>query len=1576
MQETKRSLAETFPGAFTGPELAAAQEIYVQQIEAFREEGRLCIRAESFLDIPAGRREELSRLTGCYFGDKLQVELEIQKTAAVSCDEEEMKNLVLEALKSSQPCCAALLQKSVWQWEGEELKIEVKPFTIPLLKAKEAGEEIIRILKTLGTEIHKVRWIPRAGAEEPEEEMPERRTDGFCPPPEPEGTPEGALPWEEDEARETMQPINDGAPKAPKEKKKDTVLCGRTITGTPRPLSQCDEEARNVIVHGILQNFSWQEIRGDKALLTLRLTDYGSILTVKAFVVLKTFKSSMESRLVKGATLMVKGSLQMDSFLQDIVLMANHITLCAEPLVVDEEKKAALEAMILGRPFQGEPVAIRDALSGVHREPVILQGDIIKSENREMRSGRVMVTIYLTDYTDSITVKAVLDQEAADAKAGDLKKGKQLRVRGVVEEDSFLHEKVLIASSIAPFKAQLRPERQDRAEEKRIELHAHTQISEMDAVVSPTDLVMQAYRWGQPAVAITDHGVVQGFPEAMDAARKCGIKVIYGVEAYLVDDLKSAVIRDKGQSFEDRCVIFDIETTGFNKEKDHIIEIGAVMVEGGRTVDTFSRFIDPGEPIPERITELTSIRDEDVRGQGKIDTVLPEFLAWAGDAVLVAHNASFDVGFITRKAEDLGLPVPQHTVVDTLELARGLLDLKRYTLDAVARHLEVSLENHHRAVDDAGATAQIFLKFADMLKEQGMTVLSQVNDFIRSKTDVKRLKAYHAVILVKNLTGLHHLYELVSLAHLNYFYRTPRIPKSEYLRLSEGLMIGSACEAGELFQAVLHEDGEEVLERLVNFYDYLEIQPIGNNEFMIDDKDLTTVNNREDLRELNRRIVALGKKYGKPVVATCDVHFKEPEDAIFRKIIMASKGYEDADRQPPLYMRTTDEMLEEFAYLGEEKAKEVVVYNTHRISEQIESILPIPDGTFAPVIEGAEEELKETVYGKAKSMYGDPLPDIVSARLERELGSIIKNGFATLYVLAKRLVWHSVADGYYVGSRGSVGSSLVATMAGITEVNPLPAHYYCKNCQYSDFDSPAVQALGGQSGFDLPDAVCPRCGTPLTKDGQEIPFEVFLGFDGDKEPDIDLNFSGEYQPCAHAYTEELFGKDHVYRAGTMGTLAEKTAYGYVKKYLDERGQVRSNAQIEYLVAGCTGIKRTTGQHPGGQIVVPKGYSIYEFCPIQHPANDQTTDTITTHFDYNQLHGRLLKLDILGHDDPTMVRMLEDLTGFKATDAPLDDPAVLSLFLSTEALGVRPEDIDSPVGTYGVPEFGTHFVRQMLVDTKPQSFSDLVRISGLSHGTDVWNNNAKDLVESGTVKISQCICTREDIMNGLIRLGMDKLQSFKIMETVRKGKKSGGLKQKDIDDMIAAGVQDWYLESCKKIQYLFPKAHAVAYVTMSLRVAYYKVHYKEAYYAAYFTIRADSFDYESMGQGVDRARNEIKKIDAKNKDDQTAKDKEMRTVLELVVEFYCRGLTFLPIDLYRSDSRKFQIVDGKLLPPFNAISGMGETAAKSIVEARENGPFVTIDDFLARTKVSRTIADTMKALGLFGDLPQSDQLSLF
>ncbi|MCF0135740.1 MAG: PolC-type DNA polymerase III, partial [Lachnospiraceae bacterium] len=1374
------------------------------------------------------------------------------------------------------------------------------------------------------------------------------------------------LPKEEDGEEETV-PGSTG---------RNQVLCGKPInTKDEISLEMCDVERRGVAVRGLVSSVSIREIREGKGLLSMRLTDYVSTVNVKAFVVMKTYRERMETRLVKGATVLVKGNLQMDTYLQDLVLTASSITLCGEPLHIDEEKKAAAEAMILGRPFTGDRMTIASVLSGKFSGRGILQGDILKTEEKELRNERTLVTIDITDYTDSISVKAYFDNDELDKKGGMLKKGKQIKVLGIIRyEDEYAHEYQITADAIAPASDKIRKERIDGCEKKRVELHAHTKISEMDAVTAPKELVGQAIKWGHPAIAITDHGVVQGFPEAMDASRKADIKVIYGVEAYLVDDTRKAVYKEKSQSFQSRFAVFDIETTGFDKDRENILEIGAVMVENGEIVDRFSHFIDPLRPIPPRITELTSITDEDVKGQGTIEVVLPLFLNWVGDAALVAHNAAFDTGFIANKAAKLGMDAPDNTIVDTLELARGLYDLRKYTLDSVAKHLNVSLENHHRAVDDAEATAGIFIKMLEQMRAEGITDVDHVNDYIHEHTDVKKLRSHHAIILVKNKAGLRNLYELVSLSHLNYFYRQPRIPKTEVQRLREGLILGSACSAGELFEAVLENDGEDEIRRLAEFYDYLEIQPIGNNRYLLDDEDHPAVKNEEDLRDLNRRIYALGQKYGKPVCATGDVHFKEPEDQIFREILLSAKDMDEP--QPPLYFHTTEEMLEEFAYLGEEAAEEVVITNTNRIADMVEKVLPIPDGQFSPVIEGAEEELKQVCYDKAHSMYGDPLPPIVQERLDHELDCIIRNGFSTLYILARRLVLHSVGDGYYVGSRGSVGSSLAATMSGITEINPLKAHYYCKKCQFSDFDPPESRNVAGMSGFDLPDRACPRCGTPLTRDGQEIPFEVFLGFDGDKEPDIDLNFSGEYQPRAHAYVEEMFGSDHVFRAGTMGGLAEKTAYGMIRHYLEEKGKTLSNAQINYLISGCLDVKRTTGQHPGGQIIVPKGYSVYDFTPVQHPANDMTTSIVTTHYDYDQLHGRLLKLDILGHDDPTMIRMLEDTTQTVAADVPLNDPDVMELFLSTKSLGVTPEQIDSPVGTFGISEFGTHFVRQMLVETKPKSFSDLCRISGLSHGTDVWNNNAHDIVNNGIAPISACICTREDIMIDLIHLGMDKLESFKIMEKVRKGKKSGGLSPTDIEHMVAHGIEPWYLESCKKIQYLFPKGHAAAYVTMSLRIAYYKVHYKEYYYAAFFTIRADSFDYEKMATGEANARKAKEAIEAKGREETTAKDKEIHTLLELVVEFYARGCRFLPMDLQRSDSHKFQVIDGQLLPPFDTISGMGQTAAQSIVDARNEAPFGTIADFLERTRVSRTLADTMKGLGIMGDMPETDQMSLF
>ena len=927
-------------------------------------------------------------------------------------------------------------------------------------------------------------------------------------------------------------------------------------------------------------------------------------------------------------------------------------------------------------------------------------------------------------------------------------------------------------------------------------------------------------------------------------------------------------------------------------------------------------------------------------------------------------------------AERAGLGELHHTIVDTLELARALLpELNKHKLDIVCEHLGVTLNGHHRAVNDAEATAEVFIKFLDMLAEKKIFTLDEINVLASRTVNYKKLRAYHAIILVKNYTGLRNLYELVSMAHIDYFFRRPRIPKSKFMQMREGLILGSACEAGELYRALLDGEPKQRIEELVHFYDYLEIQPLGNNKFMIDSPRVENIHSMEDIKNMNRKIVELGETYGKPVVATCDVHFIDPEDAAFRKIIMAAEGFSDADNQPPLYFRTTDEMLAEFDYLGEEKAREVVITNTNLIADQIEKIKPIPDETFPPKIEGADEQLRQICMDKAHSIYGDPLPPLVQERLETELNSIISNGYAVLYIIAQKLVWKSVADGYLVGSRGSVGSSFAANMAGITEVNSLPPHYVCPNCKYSDFDSELVKsfAMEEASGCDMPDMNCPKCGTLMHKDGHDIPFQTFLGFEGDKEPDIDLNFSGEYQQTAHAYTEELFGVGHVFKAGTIGTLADKTAYGFVKKYFDEREITAHNAEITRLMNGCTGVKRTTGQHPGGLMVVPSDHNIYEFCPIQRPANDVNSTVTTTHFDYHSISGRLLKLDLLGHDDPTVIRMLYDLTGVNPQTVPLGDPATMSLFESPEALGVTAEDIGCETGTLGIPEFGTKFVRGMLLDTKPKTFADLLRISGLSHGTDVWLGNAQTLIENGTITLKETISTRDSIMIYLINKGVDKKKSFKIMEKVRKGK---GLTDEDIADMKAANVPDWYIESCQKIKYMFPKAHAAAYVMMAFRIAYFKINYPEAYYATYFTVRAcDDFDYSCMCKGMDVAKAAMREIHAKGME-ATAKDKAKMTVLELIVEFYARGFKFLPIDLYKSDSRKFIVTEEGLIPPFNSLQGLGTNAAQSIVDGREAGEFHTIEELKERTSLGRSLIDLLKENGVLNGIPETNQLSLF
>ncbi|MGI6018366.1 MAG: PolC-type DNA polymerase III [Marvinbryantia sp.] len=1255
--------------------------------------------------------------------------------------------------------------------------------------------------------------------------------------------------------------------------------------------------------------------------------------------------------------------------------------------------------VLFGKDFEDETIEIVTIQQEMGE--VAIRGQVRAMEVRELRNEKRLLTMEITDFTDTISAKIFLraDQaEQADELAKVLKKGAFIKLKGVTNIDRF--DSQLSIGSVRGIKkcADFRGGRADTYPQKRVELHCHTKMSDMDGVSEAKDLVKQAHKWGHPAIAITDHGAVQAFPDAnhviedidrvyRDAYKaehpeiskeelnqiSAPFKVLYGVEGYLVDDLRQIVTNSKNQDLKGPCVVFDLETTGFSPVSNRIIEIGAVKVEKGIITDRFSTFVNPQVPIPFRIEELTGISDNMVLGAPTIEEVLPQFLEFIGDAILAAHNASFDVSFIEENMRRLGLE-KEFTYVDTVGLARVLLpQLNRFKLDTVAKALHVPLQNHHRAVDDAECTSGIYLKLLEMLEEREIPDMDGINALASTSLDqIKKLPTYHVIILAKNEVGRINLYRLVSYAHMQYYSRRPRIPKSALNKYREGLIVGSACEAGELFKAVLEGKSEPELARIVDFYDYLEIQPIGNNEFLLREDD-NGVETHEDLRNLNRRIVKLGEQFHKPVVATCDVHFMNPEDEVYRRIIMTGKGFKDADSQPPLYLRTTEEMLKEFAYLGAEKAEEVVITNTNRIADMCEKIAPVRPDKCPPVIEDSDKTLREICYNRAHEIYGEELPPIVKERLERELNSIISNGFAVMYIIAQKLVWKSNEDGYLVGSRGSVGSSFVATMAGITEVNPLSPHYYCEDCHYYDFDSEEVRAYAGRAGCDMPDKLCPVCGAPLKKEGFDIPFETFLGFKGNKEPDIDLNFSGDYQGNAHRYTEVIFGEGHTFRAGTIGTLADKTAFGYVKNYYEERGQHKRYCEINRIVEGCVGVRRTTGQHPGGIVVLPHGEEIYSFTPVQHPANDMETDIITTHFDYHSIDHNLLKLDILGHDDPTMIRMLEDLTGLDAKKIPLDDQAVMSLFASTEALGVEPEDImGTPLGSLGIPEFGTEFVIQMLQDTKPQSFSDLVRISGLSHGTDVWLGNAQTLIQEGKATISTAICTRDDIMTYLILMGLDSEQSFTIMESVRKGK---GLKPEWIEEMKKHDVPDWYIWSCQKIKYMFPKAHAAAYVMMAYRIAYCKVYYPLAYYAAYFSIRASAFNYELMCQGHERLRiymNEYKK----NYDSLTKKEQDTYKDMKSVQEMYARGFEFMPIDLNIASASRFQIIDGKLMPSLSTIDGLGEKAAEAVVEAVKDGPFLSRQDFWQRTKVSKTVIDTMADMGILGDLPETNQLSLF
>ena len=1335
-----------------------------------------------------------------------------------------------------------------------------------------------------------------------------------------------------------------------------------------------------VTLEGRILTCEARETKSGKGMLIFDLYDGTGTMTCKSFAKDITEGNEISEKIKNSKAIKIIGKAGLDTYAGDVSVIANTIIELENtdvPELPSEDDEDT--PLILGTtPVINEPL-VKISELGVDDGRVSIDGEVIGMEDRELKSGKVLLSFDVYDGTSSMTCKAFLTKDNSKKVIKRIKNAKGVKIAGTAQMDSFSNELTVMVNTIIESEGVKKVIRQDNSEVKRVELHMHTQMSQMDAMTSATDLIKRAMKWGMKSIAITDHGVVQSFPEAhkLLGVDNPDMKVIYGVEAYLAPDNTKSVYNGKGQSIDTTYCVLDLETTGFSAVTEKITEVGIMKVKNGEVIDEFSTFVNPEKHIPERVTEVTNITDEMVADSETIDKVFPKILEFLGDdkeTVIVAHNANFDVGFLKQNAKALGYSF-DYTYLDTLSLAKDLFpDYKKYKLGKIAENLGIKVEVAHRALDDVDTTVKVFNVMVKMLKEKGAEIVEDIDRVAASeeakKEEYKKLKTYHAIILAKNYVGLRNLYRLVSLSHVDYFYRKPRILKSLYKKYSEGLILGSACEAGELYQAIELGKTDEEIEEIAQDYDYLEIQPIGNNQFLIRNG---TVRDEEDLRDINRKIVALGEKLNKPVVATCDVHFMDPQDEIYRRILEAGQKYDDADNQAPLYLRTTEEMLEEFSYLGKEKAYEVVVTNTNKISDMCEQISPISPEKCPPHIPGCEQTIKDIAYSKAHELYGDPLPEIVQTRLDKELDSIIKNGFSVMYIIAQKLVWKSNEDGYIVGSRGSVGSSFVANMTGITEVNSLPAHYRCPNCKYSDFTD-----YGVKNGFDLPDKDCPKCGHKLDKDGMDIPFETFLGFNGDKEPDIDLNFSGEYQAKAHKYTEVIFGKGTTFKAGTIGTVADKTAYGYVKNYYEERHIPVNQAEIKRIAQGCTGIKRTTGQHPGGIIVVPKGREIYEFCPVQHPADDPNSDIITTHFDYHSIDQNLLKLDILGHDDPTVIRMLQDLTGIDPTKVPLDDKETMSIFSSTEALGVTPKQIGSEVGSYGIPEFGTKFVRGMLVDTRPKTFDELIRISGLSHGTDVWLGNAQSLIEQGTVTLTEAICCRDDIMIYLIKQGLPPNPAFKIMETVRKGKalKDPAKWAEYVALMKEHNVPDWYIKSCEKIKYMFPKAHAAAYVTNAFRIAWFKVHKPEAYYSAFFSIRAsDEFDSEIMIFGEEKVKNKMKEIDLLG-NNATQKDKAMYPVLELVLEMYERGLKFLPIDLYKSDATKFIPEPEGIRPPLNSIPGLGTVAALGIQEARKEGKFMSIDDMKIRSKVGDSVADLLKKFGCLEGMSQSNQISLF
>ena len=1498
---------------------------------------------------------------------------------------EEWKNIIAYMSHKYPLAKPMLLLKSDIEVEDNIIKVKMHIKGADFLKAKKTDQELKKTIKNLfgkdyiiditenlsekeikelrekieNQEAETIAKIEENRHKQEENYVPEYNDLDYAPPTD----LEGYIPPEETEIMEEIeQQYIMGKPSKAKEKHVK--------------IKEITAEDGRVTLEGRIVTTDVRETKSGKGMIIFELYDGTGVITCKSFAKDYAEGQAIVEKIKTAKAIKTIGKAGLDAYAGDITVIANIImeTNAELPELPTEDEQENTPVILGNTQNITEPLVKVEDL-GVDDGKIAIQGEVIFSEDRTLKSGKTLFSFDVYDGTSTITCKAFLDKAKAKRSMKRIQKSKGVKVAGTVQMDSFSNEMTVMANTIIETEGLQKVTRKDNSEVKRVELHMHTQMSQMDAMTSAKDLIKRAMDWGMKSIAITDHGVVQAFPEAhkMLGYDNPNMKILYGVEAYLAPDKNPVVTNGKQQKIDTTYCVLDLETTGFSAVNEKITEIGVMKIKDGEVIDQFSCFVNPEKHIPRRVTEVTNITDDMVKDAETIEKVFPKLLAFIQDTVLVAHNAPFDIGFLKQNAKRLGYEF-DFTYIDTLSLAKDLFpDYKKYKLGKIAENLGIKVEVAHRALDDVDTTVKVFKVMLDMLKKRGAKKVEDIDEVScteeAKRDEYKKLKTYHAIILAKNYVGLRNLYRLVSLSHLHYFYRRPRILKSLYKKYSEGLLLGSACEAGELYQAIELGKTEEEIEEIANDYDYLEIQPIGNNQFMIRNE---IVKDQEALRDINRKIVSLGEKLNKPVVATCDVHFMDPQDEVYRRILEAGQGYDDADNQAPLYLRTTEEMLEEFSYLGKEKAYEVVVTNTNLISDMCDQISPISPEKCPPHIPGCEQTIKDIAYKKAHELYGDPLPEIVQERLDKELDSIIRNGFSVMYIIAQKLVWKSNEDGYIVGSRGSVGSSFAANMTGITEVNSLPPHYRCPNCKYSDFTD-----YGYKNGFDLPDKSCPKCGHLLDKDGMDIPFETFLGFNGDKEPDIDLNFSGEYQAKAHKYTEVIFGKGTTFKAGTIGTIADKTAFGYVKKYFEERNIPINRAETQRLATGCTGIKRTTGQHPGGIIVVPKGREIYEFCPVQYPADDPNSDIITTHFDYHSIDQNLLKLDILGHDDPTMIRMLQDITGKDPTKVPLDDKETMSIFSSTKALGVTPEQIHSEVGSYGVPEFGTKFVRGMLVDTRPTTFDELIRISGLSHGTDVWLGNAQSLIEAGTVTLQDAICCRDDIMIYLIKQGLPPNPAFKIMETVRKGK---ALKDPEkwaeyVNLMKEHNVPDWYIKSCEKIKYMFPKAHAAAYVTNAFRIAWFKVHEPLAYYAAYFSIRADEFDSEYMIFGKEKVKNKMKEIDLQG-NAATVKDKNMYAILELVLEMYERGFEFLPIDLYKSSSTKFLVEDGGIRPPLNSIPGLGTVAAQGIEKARKDGKFMSIDDLKIRSKVGVSVTDLLKKFGCLEGMSQSNQMSLF